>query len=278
MAENLIIVDGRFIDTSAVLESSQSAARMPASNLFKSQPTDRWRSINLTAYVEGKFDQSYGIDFVAPLFANVSSSATWRWRQASSQANLTASPSYDSGSVDFPLNKSLVNYDDWLRIHSFIDLNTHTPSVGSQGLQTTQYWRLDVSDGSNPDEYIDIGRLYAAARYQPSNNFDFGHSLPMFVEESRSIESEGGLEKSVIRPRRRQSRFVLKLTSEQEVFENMFEIGRMRGTSKDILVVPSPDSTWAHHYMIYGKMIESAQLVSVTHGIYEVSFTIREMV
>ncbi len=277
MPENVIICSPEIGDEGNVLESSASASSMPASNLFDTEPTVRWRSTALApAYVEIDLGQQYSMNLVALLFTNASNTGTYRVRMATSKANLTSSPGYDSGNVDVWMNKASVDYSSWLRVHTYLDLRSHTPTVGSAGDQLFQYVRIDVNDAANADGYIDVGRLYLSYLFQPTFNMTYGSGVPTPSEDVIRIESEGGLEHSVPRPKKKKFRLTLQFTSEQELMEGIWEILRRRGSSGDVLVIPFPDSTWKHHTIMYSLMSAGPQIVIPSWSTYEATVDFEE--
>jgi hypothetical protein len=246
-------------DEGTVLETSTIAdATMDGSNLLRQQPTDRFRStVIANTYAEIDLGQSLSMDFVTIMFTNVSSTAVWRYRIASSQANLTASPVYDSRTYwpsdkecwhsNTAMDTAAVDLSSWQRTHAFHDIEG---DVGSA--VTNRYVRIDVYDSSNQDGYIDIGRFYTGLKYQPGWNINWGSGMPFHAEEPQRIRMEGGLKVAIGRPREGVMEFTLGFKTEDELMTNFFEMNRLRGTSGDILFMLDPTSKWAHHFMVYG--------------------------
>lgn len=86
---------------SATITAASAASTMPASNLNLAQPTDVWRSTSLTSqYIVADLGSAKAVDTIALMFTNLTSAATMRIRGATSQANLTASPGYDSSTIN----------------------------------------------------------------------------------------------------------------------------------------------------------------------------------
>jgi hypothetical protein len=56
--------------------------------------------------------------------------------------------------------------------------------------QTYKWWRITIEDGSNPDEYIEIGRICAGKYYEPGVNI-FQELEKRLVDPSVRQESEG---------------------------------------------------------------------------------------
>lgn len=83
----------------ATLTASNETAASPGTYLQRMQPSEVWRSTDLTSIY---FELDRGVDWqrwnlVSLLWSNASEEALWRIRTANSQANLTAAPIFDTG-------------------------------------------------------------------------------------------------------------------------------------------------------------------------------------
>lgn len=94
--ENWILATPDWSDAAAITASHEQAAT-PAANLQRYQPSDLWSATNLTPYLELDRGSPQLWNLVLPLFTNAQAFDTFRVRAATSQANLTAAPSFDSG-------------------------------------------------------------------------------------------------------------------------------------------------------------------------------------
>lgn len=82
----------------ATLTASHEQTETPASNLQRIQPTDLWSSTNLTPYLT--LDRGAALhrwNALKLIGTNADANATLRIRTASTEANLTASPLFDTG-------------------------------------------------------------------------------------------------------------------------------------------------------------------------------------
>lgn len=261
------ITDPNWSDA-ATLTASQEATDFPATNLQLMQPTDRWETNNLTSlYLELDRGSAMTWNQVALLFTNATSSATWRIRAATTQANLTASPSHDSTTITLWASTGL---DTWDRRHGLYWL----PAGHS-----SRWLRIDITDGSNPDTVFRAGRLYVANAWQMSRGRLFGDSALGWIDPSvRTVLPNGQImvRRSSPRPL---SRFTIVSTTESEFKNNADELDRLRGGSRDVLVVIDPgDSSYLHRNMIYGLQALEGSIFNPTAGVFEHQYTIEGLI
>ena len=187
-------------------------------------------------------------------------------RAATSQANLTASPGYDSTSVSVWPTTGL---EDWPFVHGILWLGASP--------QTFRWWRVDYADAGNADGVLEAGRLIIAKAWQPTRNRRFGMSFT-FIDPSPRRAARGGQLHVLPLERRRRLDFGLALLSETEVMENAFELQRLRGLGKDVLVIPDPTKTAQQaRQAIYGLLPELSPISDPRFNNYEVRFAVEEM-
>lgn len=239
----------------------------PATNLQLQEPTMPWKTAGLSSmYVNIDMGSALPINFAAIVATNCTSSATWRVRGATSEANLTASPGYDSG------NQTVwpqTNLDTYERVSGF-------DVMGSD--QTYRWWRIDITDGSNPDGFVQVGRLFLAQAWQPAVNLAYGWSLG-FKDLSKLTRSLGS---SAFTNNRRPFR-VLNLTldfqSEDDMYDNAFQFDKLRGKSKDYIFMRDPDSAnHLHDQSFQGLVTNLRPIVNPRYGTYRKQYTVEEMV
>lgn len=118
-----------------------------------------WASVSTTtSYITLDLGAAQTVDTIAFLACSASSNTTIRIRAATSMANTTAAPAYDSGAVAMfngnPLSSGLGN-----------SYNQITSS-------TYQFWRIDF--GSLSGIPFSSGRLVIGQRFTPAIGFNFG--------------------------------------------------------------------------------------------------------
>tara|TARA_R110002096_G_scaffold172484_2_gene346170 strand:- start:4017 stop:4823 length:807 start_codon:yes stop_codon:yes gene_type:complete len=265
---NTVISNPAIVDA-ATITAGSALANMPVTNLLRTQPKDRWRSDDLNnLYLVVDLGSAQAINLIALLFHNATQSATWRIRAATSEANLTAAPGYDSTAVNmwdatWPSDEDPVHSITWL---------------GSSP-ETYQWWRIDVSDLSNPDNYFQVGRLYIDNAWQlPANkNIEYGWEL-RFIDPATKSRSKAGQLYAESAQRWRQIIMSINFQSEDEMYDNVYELIRRRGISKDIFVIRDPDAT--KHLIrqsIYGQLAQMPPIANTRTNIFRSRFIIEEM-
>lgn len=183
---------------------------------------------------------------------------------AGGSATLTGSPSYvlrermwASGSLD-----------NFTRRHSMLWMRHGGRAASSV---SARWWRLDFTDASNPDSAIRAGRLYLAKAYQPAINFTYGAPLYQFDDPSvREILPGGQTSVTRFGNRPHYGPIRMQAQSEDELYGDLYEIVRTRGSSRDVLFVSDPDeSPRRFQRMIYGLMAQRIGPVRTSWGQYE---------
>lgn len=263
---NIVIATPALSDEATITAGSEAGA-LQASNLQTIQVADPWRASDLNnAYLVVDLGSAQAINLVALIANNASSSATWRIRGATSEANLTASPGYDSGSLSMLAKAGLA---DWSTTDAVLWLSS---------AQSYRWWRIDVSDASNADGYFQAGRLYISAAWQPSVNLNYGWQMG-FVDFSLRPRSAGGQVVPLERSRARYLVLSLDFQSEADLYDNAFEIDRTRGHSKDIFVLRDPDSaSYRQEQSIYGLQEELAPIINPRVNMFSKRFRIEELI
>ena len=168
MARRILIGRRNMADVSGVvLTASGAAGSLVAGNLLTDDVTEVWRvgavsGVNLVV----DLGAAAAIGMAALINTNLTSGATWRIRGATSEANLTASPGYDSGTVSaWPAAAST-------EIFGYVN-----PLSIPAAPQSYRYWRIDLTDASNPAGYLQAGRLVLATVIEPGRNFRRGRQV-----------------------------------------------------------------------------------------------------
>lgn len=270
--KNFVIATGQRIEEAVLTGFGTLAGTLPITNLQTYQPGEvaRWTDLGTIA-VEVDLTAAIGVNVFAFGPHNGSASAQVRIRAATSQAALTSSPSYDSGLISaWPATGRPTGYGyESDKLWSFFWFDP---------VKTFRYWRLDVSDASNPDEFFDIGRLYIADAWQPLIGARTGASKG-FSDPSEHQLAIGGQTWVVSRSRSRTLDLTLGFMSEDEMETNVYEIQRRRGIAKDILLVRDPlATTHLHRNLIYGLMTDLPAIINAHYGLFEARFVVKELV
>lgn len=268
---NLLLASPEAIEL-ATLTAGSAQAAWPAANLQSQVPSKRWRSATLSnAYIVADLGAAQAIDTIALTGHNLTGAAAWQIRGADTQANLTASPGYDSGSVSaWPATgKPAESWDGGL------------PSLLHLGAaETWRWWRVDLSDAGNAAGYLEAARLVVAGAWQPALNLQVGAIGPDWDDLSTHADAAGGQQWPLDRGRRRFVEFsLLSAADTDEMYDQAFELVRRRGRAKDVLFVLDPDDTkHRHRRMFCGLLRDLAPINLPNLGYHEKRFRIVEMV
>jgi hypothetical protein len=105
-----------------------------------------------------------------------------------------------------------------------------------------RYWRLQITDESNADGYIELARLWMGPLWSPQINYDFG---VQFGWEPRSVSeySLGGVRFTEPRPSARVLKLTLNSLSDAEAYGTILDAQRRLGTAAELVVIPDPADT-----------------------------------
>lgn len=263
MAQQAIIVTPELLDQSSIYASSTFAAGMPAENVLDPQPRHVARSTDVNpAFMSFDMGLTYTVDFVAILFTSCGQTATWRARLGTAQDSWTE----DSGTLDVHMNKAQRSYTNWNWVHSFHDFAAN---------KSARYLRIDITETGA--SWIDIGRVYLGLKWQPPHNFAYGSSVPMHEEVPQIVEAEGGASYAIGRPNRLSGRFIFEHLSESALMDNLWEVNRLRGLSRDLLMIPFPESDYPMHTMTYGRLSQPTTTIIPEFSRYTMNLAIKEM-
>ena len=112
--------------------------------------------------------------------------------------------------------------------------------------QQARYWLVEIDDTANPDTYIELGRLWIAPAWQPSNYVAAGAKLGVTTSTQRQ-EMDGGASIFNEKPTRREFTFTVANLEADEAFSFAFDLQRRGGTSRQLFFVFDPDDTYHMH-------------------------------
>lgn len=209
-----------------------SSAVLSADNLKDRSPALKWRTTSYNSqYLEIDMGAAVKFNLIGLLHTNLSSAAVYRVRAATSQANLTASPGYDSGA-----NQAAVFVpspaDDTVKTRSLF----HFPAA----LQDYRWIRIDVDDGTaNADGYIEAGVLLISRGFQPGIGCNISWEMD-YQDASKQHKLRDQSRVIDRRERLRQIRCSLTSLTAAEVKQSARPIQRKVGNSGPLLVLVDP--------------------------------------
>lgn len=267
------------LSDAATLSASNSAGTLPIGNLQKRSLKEVWRALDPeNAFIIIDLGEAKEINLVALLGHNGSSRASGRVRAASTEGDLTTSPGYDSGLLPFRSHQS--GYDaSWAsgvadEEYGALDKNMFLLWLGN-ATETYRYWRIDIDDPNI--SFLDVGRLYISKAWQPQTNMDYGLAEG-FIDPSRKPRTVSGEVSPVQRQAYRYSEFQLSFLNEAAMYDNVFEIERLRGRSKDVLFIQDPEATdHLQRRSVYGLMESLQPIINYAFSLFQKTFRIEEI-
>lgn len=283
MSTNMIISSTNYSD-SGTMTVDDAVGTLPITNLQDQQIVKIWRNTQTSAQIDVDFGQQRIIEFMALIRHNISQTGTIRWRL--SNASDFSTTVYDSGTVDaWPVVEEfgtlpwgVFQWGGRLNPEVAAEYTVSSFDVLDAAAQA-RYLRIDISDPSNSDGYLQAGRLISGPAYRPSVNYANGVQFE-FVDESRVTKSRGGQTFVDEVERYRVMRFELINLPENEIFGNVFnQIDRSRGISKDILVIPQPaDATTWITQNIYGRIRQTQPITNSALDFYGRLIEVEELI
>lgn len=222
--------------------------------------TTRWRSTGLTPYIIfqfGEYDETgtlvaanKTVQSWGPLYTNARDGDTVRLRVATSEANLTASPTYDSGTIDvWPGTGDLSH---WLKTLGYVHSRLTVPAAS----QVSAAWgRIDFDYTGNSDGFVEVGGLGIDTMHQPDKGHQVGwRYLPatraIFINETAiggQARGQGSEKRSV--------GFELQYQTEADIWGQIDAMFRSIGNRLPVLVVlRESENTYPMNYIYYGYM------------------------
>lgn len=256
---HVIITKANWSDVATLSGGGTIEAGTALTNLQTMQPSDVWGSaVGGDVHVLADRGSPQPFNLVSMLFSNASSAATWQVRAGAT----SVVGDFDSGTMTFWASPNL---ESWTYRHSVLFI------VGG----ITHRWvRVDVDDPTNPAGFLRAGRLYIANAWQPTANFQWGHALG-FDDESTRTKTPGGQTLVSRVPPIPAMEFVLGFLSEEEMLSNAYELDRLQGASRDVLVIGDPTSSdHLHKKMVYGLLEPGARIVGRALRVFERRYSV----
>jgi len=239
MSNVLILSPGK--SDAATLAASSELASLPASNLQNMQPKRKWRSDAATSpYLELDFGAAgCAATGFALIGHNLTASATIRVRGKATYP-VTSSPTVDTTALSAWPSSGKPSDESWPHYLSWLSWSNVT---------ALRYWRIDIADGTNPDGYVEAGRLMLGAYWQPSLNFDLAGTPLAYDQRDVQIATDYGNTFTDRRATTAPRLFQLQISAANrtEVLAGIAEIQRLRGMWGDVACLLDPAATTHFH-------------------------------
>lgn len=256
----------------ATVDSGDWRAATPVTYLQDMQPGRVARTTNLTnTFFVVEFTAAVACTTFWAFATNLSASATIRIRAATSEANLTAAPGLDvwSGTTSA-----------WPATGRPTDYGLTRWSVFKKWTNTTAYvwWRVDFSDGSNSDGYIEIGRAFLAPiAFQPTIGMSYGWTNQYNPADIQNRTPFGHI-LTQARQRPRSFSITFEWLSEAEMWGGINTLQRLRGMAGDVGICLDPDATtYLHQRTMQGVFAEPIPMAQPYFNIFAAKVTAVEL-
>jgi len=214
MANEVAIGWDNRIDT-ATLSSSGGNNALNIENLKTHDVRELWTAEDATTVIKADFGSLIAWGGVALINTNAVPADTMRVRLSTVDPLGTAGDAYDSGTIGQGVDVAL-------------RMVVHFPPTWPR---TGRYLRVDLTQASPPE----IGRAFSGPVWFPTRAFSYGWR-PLWRDASRRSESLGQVIHIDRKIRQRGFGFILRGITESEAGEQVHEINRICGTSRDVLV------------------------------------------
>ena len=142
---------------------------------------------------------------------------------------------------------------------------------------SARYARIEISDETNTDGYIEAGRVFAGAGWQPTRNMIYGASLG-FLDRTVVQEATSGAEYFDARRNPRVARFNLDGISDDSAMAYAFEMQRQLGTSGEVLFIWNPgDTTHAIRRQFLGRFRTLSAIENAGPDRWRAPFEVKEL-
>ena len=281
---NAIITTKNWVDDASTITSTNAVASLPVTNLQDMQIVKVWRTSATSAVVDVDFGSQQAVEVISLIRHNLTQSGTLRFRL--SNVSDFSTTVYDSGTFNgWPVAEQfgafpwgVFSWGGVLDADVAADYTVSSYKILSS-ITLARYFRMDVSDATNPAGYVQAGRLIVSPAYRPSNNYAFGMEIE-FVDNSRVQKSRGGQTYIDLVEKYRVATIDLFNLPESEVFGSLFnELDRRRGIGRDILLIPQPSDEFSFiSQNLYGRIQSSTPIVNNVLELYGKQITVEELI
>lgn len=285
--KNVTIGYGNKIDT-ATLSGGSWQATLPLNNLKNRRLSKLARSTNATnAFTKFVVDlgSAQNVQCIALILHNISVSGTVQIK--GNATNVFTAPSYDSGVVQ-AYSSGVIPPEllEWEEDNFWLGTLSQQALAGYRApfflllpsAQFLRYWQFELFDASNPDGYLQIGRVFIGKQFTPTRNMAYGQSLGD-SDDSIFETSLTGEEFIDQRTTFRTHKFELQLLSKTEAYSGILDIQRTTGITKEIFLVGDNDDTSnINRRSFLGRFKMLNPIVQKTPSLYSCQFEIKEII
>lgn len=263
------ILSPKTSDASAITAST-TVSNTAAVNVLRARPRLYWRSTNTNPYLEGNFGSAKAVNTLVQGVVNGKSGDTFRLILASSQANLTAAPLFDTNHIPvWPVGSDLSNYAKVHRVLTF-------------DLKSSAWYRVEYNFAGNSDGFVQLSRLILGSRIEPATSIESGWSIGGEESIAETVDMGGEESPRGMGGSKRNHTVTWSNLLESER-ESLYTLLLERGSSKDIVLgIEGCEGQYAMSRLYIGRVKHAfsfPQVMMASDGVqrFTVSLTVSEL-
>lgn len=132
-------------------------------------------------------------------------------------------------------------------------------------LQTARYWRIAITDTTNGNGYVELGRVFVAPGYIPDVNISQGMTLG-WTSETTADSSVGSVKFFTVRNQARELVGTIQNVSIDQALGFLHDMQGRLGLDQQLMVVVDPTDTYHRHRRSFLATLK--QLDPITIAIY----------
>lgn len=235
---NALFLSSRWLDAAVVTASSEQGL-LTAELVQTPRPDQVWRATGCAAeYLKFDFGEEILVEALALVAHNLSDSAMIRLRLANTAFDVVADPGFDTISTSAWPSSGKPADLDWQSYFSLLLADNDADY---------RYGRLDISDPSNTDGYVQAGRLFVGPAFVPSINVDMNPSIALISPDEVGRTAFGHSFGDNRGPAARVMQLPMSAVDEDEMGDELFELQRYCGLAKDFAFCLDPAGTTRFH-------------------------------
>lgn len=265
---NALFLSSRSLDR-AVMSSSSAQGLLTANNVQTIRPDQVWRATGCAAeWLAWDFGEAVEVEACAILAHNFGPAARIRVRLAANASDVTAAPAVDTGLVSAWPSSGKTTDPDWPSYFSLLLFvvddsggvllsETGDPLLDEFGapllaeepgpVAPLRYGRLDIVDPTNPDGFVQVGRLFAGPAFVPTDNIDIDITLGLVSPGEVTRSPFGHTFTDDRGPASRVMNIPFSALDETELTDELFELERYCGVARDFAFCVDPSATSKFH-------------------------------
>ncbi|WP_427500811.1 hypothetical protein ACQE3E_15725 [Methylomonas sp. MED-D] len=258
---NLMLGYGNLIESSDTLSGGSWSTSFPLANVKNRRLAKVARTVD-DATGSSWLNIDLGANRTAQCFAairtNLSAAGVFRVRAAGNGDSTYSVPLYDSG---------------------YVSAAAFTPDLilGLAASISARYWRLEIADSSNPDGYIEIGRIFVGPALAPADNMSYGNHIG-YRSRSEVVQTQGGAMIGLRRVGQRQFQFALDWMNEAEAIAAL-ELQRVVDITDEVLLIRDrTDTTYNQQRHFLGQLSELSPIDNPYVLTHQVGFNVVEVI